>query len=85
MEGKPSSPPGAAGRDTYEGSPKVAVNMRATKALWDELGRLVRELEADGLRTSRTEMTEALWHLHAPGDAAEARELIRRYRVDRAG
>jgi hypothetical protein len=71
--------------DPYAGSPKIAVNMRATKQLWDQLGALTRELEGDGLRTSRTELTEALWHFHAPSDAAAARELVRRYRRVRVG
>lgn len=71
--------------DPYAGSPKIAVNMRATKELWDHLGALTRELEAEGFRTSRTELTEALWHFHAPRDAAGARELVRRYRRARIG
>lgn len=71
--------------DPYAGSPKIAVNMRATKQLWDQLGALTRELEGEGLRTSRTEITEALWHFHAPSDAAAARELVRRYRRVRVG
>ena len=71
--------------DPYAGSPKIAVNMRATKQLWDQLGALTRELEGEGLRTSRTELTEALWHFHAPRDAAAARELVRRYRRVRVG
>jgi hypothetical protein len=71
--------------DPYAGSPKIAVNMRATKQLWDQLGALTRELEGEGLRTSRTELTEALWHFHAPRDATAARELVRRYRRVRVG
>jgi hypothetical protein len=71
--------------DPYAGSPKIAVNMRATKELWDRLGALTRELEGDGFRTSRTELTEALWHFHAPGTAADARDLVRRYRRARIG
>lgn len=71
--------------DPYGGSPKIAVNMRATKELWDRLGALTRELEGEGFRTSRTELTEALWHFHAPRDAAQARELVRRYRRARIG
>jgi hypothetical protein len=71
--------------DPYAGSPKITVNMRATKELWDRLGALSRELEAQEFRTSRTELTEALWHFHAPRDAAGARELIRRYRRSRLG
>jgi hypothetical protein len=71
--------------DPYAGSPKIAVNMRATKELWDHLGALTRELEAEGFRTSRTELTEALWHFHSPRDAAGARELVRRYRRARIG
>jgi hypothetical protein len=71
--------------DPYAGSPKIAVNMRATKELWDRLGALTRELEAQEFRTSRTELTEALWHFHAPRDAAGARELVRRYRRSRIG
>lgn len=71
--------------DPYAGSPKVAVNMRATKQLWDQLGGLSRELEGEGLRTSRTELTEALWHFHAPRDTAAARDLVRRYRRVRVG
>lgn len=59
--------------------------MRATKQLWDQLGALTRELEGEGLRTSRTEITEALWHFHAPADADAARELVRRYRRARIG
>jgi hypothetical protein len=59
--------------------------MRATKQLWDQLGALTRELAGEGLRTSRTELTEALWHFHAPRDAAAARELVRRYRRVRVG
>ena len=59
--------------------------MRATKQLWDHLGALTRELEGEGLRTSRTELTEALWHFEAPKVAAEARELVRRYRRARIG
>jgi hypothetical protein len=86
----PSEPPSVptadeAVGDPYAGSPKIAVNMRATKELWDHLGALTRELEADGFRTSRTELTEALWHFHAPRDAAGARELVRRYRRARIG
>jgi hypothetical protein len=71
--------------DPYDGSPKVAVSMRATKELWDRLGVLSRRLEDEGLRTSRTELTEALWHFHAPETTAEARELVRRYRRARLG
>lgn len=71
--------------DPYEGSPKIAVNMRATKELWDRLGALTRELEGDGFRTSRTELTEALWHFDAPRTAADARDLVRRYRRARIG
>jgi hypothetical protein len=59
--------------------------MRATKELWDHLGILSRRLEDQGLRTSRTELTEALWHFHAPESAAEARELVLRYRRARLG
>lgn len=72
-------------RDPYAGSPKVSVNMRATKALWDRLGDVVRQLDAEGTRASRTELTEALWHFHAPTDPEEARDLLRRYRVARLG
>lgn len=79
---RPSDEPVA---DPYAGSPKIAVNMRATKALWDRLGALTRELEAQEFRTSRTELTEALWHFHAPSDATAARDLIRRYRHTRIG
>jgi hypothetical protein len=71
--------------DPYDGSPKVAVSMRATKELWDRLGVLSRRLEDEGLRTSRTELTEALWHFHAPETTAEARELVRSYRRVRLG
>jgi hypothetical protein len=71
--------------DPYAGSPKIAVNMRATKELWDRLGALTRELEGDGFRTSRTELTEALWHFDAPRTAADARDLVRRYRRARIG
>jgi hypothetical protein len=59
--------------------------MRATKDLWDRLGVLARRLEDEGLRTSRTELTEALWHFHAPQNTDEARALIRRYRRARVG
>ncbi len=76
---------GEASGDPYSGSPKIAVNMRATKQLWDHLGALTRELEGEGLRTSRTELTEALWHFHVPHDAGAARELVRRYRRVRIG
>jgi len=69
----------------YEHSPKIAVNMRATKALWDRLGDLTRQLEGEGLKASRTELTEALWHFNMPKDGVEARELLRRYRVARLG
>ncbi|MDQ3729055.1 MAG: hypothetical protein M3355_05645 [Actinomycetota bacterium] len=69
----------------YAGSPKIAVNMRATKALWDRLGDLTRQLEGEGLKASRTELTEALWHFNMPKDAVEARELLRRYRLARLG
>jgi hypothetical protein len=71
--------------DPYDGSPKVAVSMRATKELWDRLGVLSRRLEDEGLRTSRTELTEALWHFHAPDNVAAARELVLRYRRARLG
>ena len=71
--------------DPYAGSPKISVNMRATKELWDRLGVLTRELEGQGWRTSRTEITEALWHFHAPREAAGALELVRRYRRVRIG
>lgn len=82
---EPAGPQAERGGDPYAGSPKIAVNMRATKQLWDHLGALTRELEGEGLRTSRTEMTEALWHFEAPEDADEARELVRRYRRARIG
>jgi hypothetical protein len=49
------------------------------------LGALMRELEADGFRTGRTELSAALWRFHAPRDAADARELVRRYRRARIG
>jgi hypothetical protein len=62
------------------GSPKVTISMRAPTAAWDHLGSLARRLEDEGLRTSRTEITEALWHFNAPADVDEARELVRRYR-----
>lgn len=68
----------------YDGSPKVAVSMRATKGLWDRLGALSRRLEDEGMRTSRTELTEAIWHFNMPQSTAEARELVRRYRSERA-
>ena len=34
---------------------------------------------------SRSELTEALWHFHAPQNTDEARALIRRYRRARVG
>jgi len=68
----------------YDGSPKVAVSMRATKGLWDGLGALSRRLEDEGMRTSRTELTEAMWHFNMPQSTAEARDLVRRYRSERA-
>jgi hypothetical protein len=71
--------------DPYGGSPKIPVTMRATKDLWDRLGALTRRLEDEGMRTSRTELTEALWHFHAPQTTDEARALIRRYRRARVG
>lgn len=71
--------------DPYDGSPKVSVSMRATKELWDRLGALSRRLEDEGLRSSRTELTEALWHFHAPETPDEARELVHRYRRARLG
>jgi hypothetical protein len=85
----PSAPrhdqPGNQGGDPYDGSPKVAVNMRATKELWDHLGVLSRRLEDAGVRTSRTELTEALWHFHSPQNPDDARELVMRYRRARLG
>jgi hypothetical protein len=71
--------------DPYGGSPKIPVTMRATKDLWDRLGVLTRRLEDEGMRTSRTELTEALWHFHAPQNTDEARGLIQRYRRARVG
>jgi hypothetical protein len=59
--------------------------MRATEDLWNHLGALTRRLEDEGLRTSRTELTEALWHFHAPLNTDEARVLIHRYRRARIG
>jgi len=69
----------------YDGSPKVAVSMRATKALWDIMGALSRRLEDEGMRTSRTELAEAMWHFNMPESPDEARELVRRYRRARLG
>lgn len=37
------------------------------------------------MRTSRTEITEALWHFHAPETPAAARELVVGYRRARLG
>lgn len=71
--------------DPYGGSPKVTVSMRATKELWDRLGVLSRRLEDEGMRTGRTEITEALWHFYAPKTPDEARELVRSYRRVRLG
>lgn len=81
----PDDQPGNQGGDPYEGSPKVAVNMRATKELWDHLGVLSRRLEDAGVRTSRTELTEALWHFYSPQTPDDARDLVMRYRRARLG
>jgi len=77
--------PSDQGGDPYDGSPKVSVSMRATKELWDRLGVLSRRLEDEGMRTSRTELTEALWHFYSPQNPQEARELVTRYRRARLG
>lgn len=82
---EPPHEPAVSPGDPYEGSPKIAVNLRATKQLWDQLGALTRELESQEARTSRTELTEALWHFHMPANADDARELVRRYRRVRIG
>jgi len=81
--------------DPMAGSPKVAINMRATKALWDALGAVLRLCEDEGLPTSRTELTEALWasvifgrSWWVPGEALDgprAIALVRSYRAWRLG
>jgi len=83
------------GGDPMAGSPKVAINMRATKALWDALGAVLRLCEDEALPTSRTELTEALWasvifgrSWWVPGEALDgprAIALVRSYRAWRLG
>jgi hypothetical protein len=54
--------------------------MRLSSALYEDLGRLVRELEEQGYRTDRSELVHALPHYELPLDAESARKLVGRWR-----
>lgn len=75
----------AAAPDPYAGVPKVAVNMRMLQLLWEDIELGVRSVEELGLKTSRTEVVEALLHRDLPRKPAELAELVRSFRRARAG
>ena len=53
---------------------------------WDRLGALARRLLVEqDIRSSRGELTQALWWRHLPRDARRARTLLRAYRSARLG
>jgi hypothetical protein len=68
----------------YEGAATRAFNMRILDPLHRRYAALVRRCADEGFETSMTELMHALLH-NGPGDAAEAREVVRAWRRVRAG
>jgi len=64
----------------YVDDARLPRTMRLSTALYEDLGRLVRELEDQGYRTDRTELVHALLHYELPVDAEGARKLVSRWR-----
>lgn len=59
------------------------LNVRVPAPVLDRYHRLLRDCHDAGLRTSMTELVQALLH-GGPPDPAAARELVRQYRSARA-
>jgi hypothetical protein len=74
--------PVAAESSPYEGAPSRQFNTRLLVPLHERYARLVRQLADDGFETTVTEIVHALFH-EGPSDPAEARALVRRWRVAR--
>ena len=67
-------------------APPQQVHLRTLDAFWDQLGALAEQLQAKhGTRSSRSEITQALWWRYLPRDHRRAAKLIRAYRSTRLG
>lgn len=67
--------------DPYRRAARREINIKATPALWERVGALVTDLAATGVRATRGELTEALWHYYTPQDSVSAAELVRAFRL----
>ena len=65
----------------YAGEPKVQVNPRIHRALWERYEQLVEEVRRSGGRATLTDIVNATLHFHAPPDPREAQHMLNRYRA----
>lgn len=65
----------------YAGMRKAQAPVRLFPPLWERLEQLVRDLRDEGLEVDKTALLNAILHFHGPGDLAEARELVNRWRA----
>lgn len=65
----------------YAGDPKVQVNPRIHRGLWQRYEELVDEVRRTGGRATLTDVVNAVLHFHAPPDAREVQRLLNRYRA----
>jgi hypothetical protein len=69
----------------YNGRPRERVSVSLPKPLLDSLAKLAADVGEQGRRTSLNHLLLAVLHFRLPADAAEASELVRSWRLLRAG
>lgn len=65
----------------YAGDPKVQVNPRIHRGLWQRYEELVEEVRRSGGRATLTDMVNAILHFNMPPDPREAQRMLNRYRA----
>jgi hypothetical protein len=71
---------GGAFAAAYAASAKTARTHRLPDVVYSRVEQLVWDLRQDGVKTSNTEILQALLHFELPGDTDAATDLVRRWR-----